>query len=227
MPAGSAESLRLSYMTGFSRLVQGYNAYLRRNVKETPPSGTAGPRRAGGRRRNSGPKTMNVTGLISNGRSLTNMSSLTRRLSGVSPNSLIGRLNGTNTSDLTVPIRRTNLTSSKVNRLNGTKGRGETVTPIGTSQTDGGGPSELTKPTGGRRPKDLTTSQGLLVVEPLKNVSHGVQHHACESPAIEQALVNRIIDAQDLERNKEFFLYGERVFSNLLRQRDDFELKRH
>ncbi|KAM9846444.1 uncharacterized protein ACBR49_009746 [Aulostomus maculatus] len=66
---------------------------------------------------------------------------------------------------------------------------------------------------------------GFLVIEPLRNVSHNVSHHPCESPAIQQALVSRIINAQDLERNRNFFLYPEKVFHSLLRQRDDFELK--
>lgn len=65
---------------------------------------------------------------------------------------------------------------------------------------------------------------GLLVIEPLRNVSHNVQHHPCESPAIQEALVSRIINAQDLERNRRFFQYPERVFYSHLRQRDDFEL---
>lgn len=38
VPRGSAESLRLSYRTGLSRLVQLYAAYLRRNVKERAPT---------------------------------------------------------------------------------------------------------------------------------------------------------------------------------------------
>ncbi|XP_041864985.1 uncharacterized protein LOC121654773 [Melanotaenia boesemani] len=66
---------------------------------------------------------------------------------------------------------------------------------------------------------------GLLVIEFQKNVSHGVQHHPCESPAIQQALVTRIMNSQDLERNRNFFLYSIRVLHSLLRQRDDFELK--
>ncbi|XP_026226146.1 uncharacterized protein LOC113169173 [Anabas testudineus] len=80
---------------------------------------------------------------------------------------------------------------------------------------------------------DLTTyspeleagTLGLLVIEPWRNVSHNVQHHPCESPAIQQALVSRIIKAQDLEQNGNFFLYSESVLRSLLRQKDDFELK--
>lgn len=66
---------------------------------------------------------------------------------------------------------------------------------------------------------------GLLVIEPFRNVSHSVQHHPCESPAIQQALVTRIMNSQDLERNRDFFLYSEKVFHSLLRQRDHFEMR--
>ncbi|KAK2828693.1 hypothetical protein Q5P01_019727 [Channa striata] len=66
---------------------------------------------------------------------------------------------------------------------------------------------------------------GLLVIEPLRNVSHNVQHHPCESPAIQQALVTLIINAQDLEQNRNFFLYPDKVFHSLIRQREDFEFK--
>ncbi|CAL8255746.1 unnamed protein product [Merluccius merluccius] len=38
VPPGSAESLRLSYRTAFSQLVLDYASYLRRNVRETPPT---------------------------------------------------------------------------------------------------------------------------------------------------------------------------------------------
>lgn len=65
---------------------------------------------------------------------------------------------------------------------------------------------------------------GLLIIEPLRNVSHSVQHHQCQSPAIQQALVARIMDTLDMEHNKHFFQYTEKVFLSLLRQKDDFEL---
>ncbi|XP_031163937.1 uncharacterized protein LOC116055983 [Sander lucioperca] len=70
-----------------------------------------------------------------------------------------------------------------------------------------------------------SSDEGLLVIEPCRNVSHKVQHHPCESPAIQQALVMRIINAQDLERNRNFFQFPEKVLHSLLRQRDNFELK--
>lgn len=66
---------------------------------------------------------------------------------------------------------------------------------------------------------------GLLVIEPQMNVSHSVQHHPCQAPAIQQALVTRIINAQDLDRNRNFFRYPDKVFLGLLRQREDFDLK--
>ncbi|CAN9501166.1 unnamed protein product [Ophioblennius macclurei] len=65
---------------------------------------------------------------------------------------------------------------------------------------------------------------GLLVIEPLRNVSHAVHHHACQSPVIQQALVTRIVDAQDLQRNTNFFSSPEKVLQGLFRQAEDFEL---
>ncbi|KAL2089742.1 hypothetical protein ACEWY4_014430 [Coilia grayii] len=38
VPQGSAESLRLSYSTAYSSLIRRYTGYLRRYIKETPPS---------------------------------------------------------------------------------------------------------------------------------------------------------------------------------------------
>lgn len=65
---------------------------------------------------------------------------------------------------------------------------------------------------------------GVLVIEPLRNVSHKVRHHRCQSPAIQEALVTRIMNAQDLESNRNFFQCPEKVFHGLFRQRGDFEL---
>ncbi|KAM4544863.1 uncharacterized protein PAE49_017653 [Odontesthes bonariensis] len=73
--------------------------------------------------------------------------------------------------------------------------------------------------------EDEDSKLGLLVIEPQRNVSHNVQHHSCQSPAIQQALVNRIMNAQDLELNRNFFLYPGTFFHVLLKQRDDFELR--
>lgn len=69
-----------------------------------------------------------------------------------------------------------------------------------------------------------SSAMGLLVIEPLRNVSHNVEHHQCESPAIQHALLHRIMDALDMEQNKYFFQYPEKVFYSLVRQEDDFEL---
>ncbi|XP_054881890.1 uncharacterized protein LOC129356327 [Poeciliopsis prolifica] len=66
---------------------------------------------------------------------------------------------------------------------------------------------------------------GLLVIEPQREVSHGVRHRPCESAAIQEALVTRIMKAQDLQRNRNFFLYPEKVLRGLLRQRQHFELR--
>lgn len=65
---------------------------------------------------------------------------------------------------------------------------------------------------------------GMLVIEPLRNMSHTVRHHPCQSPAIQEALVTHIMNAQDLESNRNFFQYPDKVFHGLLRQRGHFEL---
>ncbi|XP_054610071.1 uncharacterized protein LOC129168633 [Dunckerocampus dactyliophorus] len=71
---------------------------------------------------------------------------------------------------------------------------------------------------------DHGAARGLMVIEGGRNVSHDVQHHPCESPAIQRALVTRIVNAQDLEQSRNFFLYPKKVFHRLLGQRDAFEL---
>ncbi|KAM4629079.1 uncharacterized protein ACJ7VT_001462 isoform 2-T2 [Polymixia lowei] len=214
VPTGSAESLRLSYKTGFSRLVQGYTAYLRRNIQETAPPGTRGP---SGQRQTSANRSnlSNMTSLSSNGHNKTNMTSFTRRFE-VPP--VTGRLNQTSITNL--PNKASG--SSEVIGLNGPKGSDKTAAATVSSNTSTA--SELNMSTGGSMTEELA-SHGLLVIEPLRNVSHRVQHHPCESSAIEQGLVTRIIDAQDLEDIREFFLYSEKLFRFLLRQSDGFELK--
>ncbi|XP_037322964.2 uncharacterized protein LOC119215160 [Pungitius pungitius] len=176
VPRGSAESLRLSYKTALSRLVQGYTAYLHRNIKETPAVGP-GPTSAVGR--------ANIRNSIFNG-------SLFKFNRTTSPNSSAGVSGGCETDF----VSRTRNESSRVvvNR---------------------------------KCPDNATHAdvQGLLVIEPGRNVTHKVQHHPCESPALQQALVTRIINAQDMERNRRFFLYPEKLFRGLLSQKDDFELE--
>ncbi|XP_078140913.1 uncharacterized protein LOC144539497 [Centroberyx gerrardi] len=66
---------------------------------------------------------------------------------------------------------------------------------------------------------------GLLVVEPLRNMSHGVRHRACESRAIQRALVERFLAAQDLQRGKDFFQSCQDRHDALMAQRGDFQLK--
>ncbi|XP_077403323.1 uncharacterized protein LOC144036500 [Vanacampus margaritifer] len=70
----------------------------------------------------------------------------------------------------------------------------------------------------------VASKEGMLVIEPGRNVSHNVLHHPCQSPAIQQALVTRIINAQDLEHSRNFFLYSKKVFQRLLTQEDAFQL---
>ncbi|XP_077361317.1 uncharacterized protein LOC144006381 [Festucalex cinctus] len=71
---------------------------------------------------------------------------------------------------------------------------------------------------------ELASKGGLLVIEPGRNVSHSVLHHPCQSPAIQQALVTRIINSQDLDNSRSFFLYSKKVFQGLLAQEDAFQI---
>ncbi|XP_038127876.1 uncharacterized protein LOC119774434 [Cyprinodon tularosa] len=175
VPSGSIESLRLSYKTGFNRLLQGYVAYLRKNIMVTEAARPLKP---------------------------------------------ASRVETTNTSSTSAalgnPDDNTNKASSGVNRscedFQLSELRGRNVTVLNTSA-----------PQCFREETD--SKLGLLVIEPQRNVSHNVQHQACESPSIQQALLTRIMKSQDLQRNRIFFLYPDKVLQNLLRQRDDFELK--
>ncbi|XP_056133375.1 uncharacterized protein LOC130110325 [Lampris incognitus] len=229
VPRGSAESLRLSYKTGFSRLMQGYTTYLRRNIQETAPTATPGPatRRAGGRRQASASRS-NMTGFKNTTLSKTTYTTdPTRRLVDVSPirpNNTSGRLSQTNTTAPTARTIRTLRSSGSSEATGPTWPKGSDKTTVGLVRNEtiiAGAPSVSSVDSRKRK----TASQGLLVIEPLRNVSHSVQHHPCQSPAIEQALVTRIIDTQDLERSRDFFLHSEKLFSSLLRQSNDFELK--
>lgn len=173
-------SLRLSYKTGLSRLVQGYTAYLRRNIQETEASG---PQKH---------KTKTATGPRQTNTSIiTNMTCSSNHLFNVSQIISTERFN-------------------------------ETVAPSSSADMSRGcdrliNNSSITEEEAG--------TLGLLVIEPWRNVSHNVKHHTCESPAIQQALVTRILNALDLEQNGNFFLHSERALHSLLRQKDDFELK--
>ncbi|KAM4598590.1 uncharacterized protein ACJ7VT_022048 isoform 1-T1 [Polymixia lowei] len=66
---------------------------------------------------------------------------------------------------------------------------------------------------------------GLLVVEPLRNVTHGVQHRTCESAAIQRALVERFLSVQDVQRGKDFFQSSQDHHDSLMAQQADFMLK--
>lgn len=114
-----------------------------------------------------------------------------------------------------------NATADRICRRNGSSEDSGLSVPIGSDETCVGMENKNNS-CGFNRDEEVL---GLLVIEPLRNVSHSVQHHPCESSAIQQALVTRIMDAQDLERNRNFFRYQDRIFHSFVRQRDDFELK--
>ncbi|XP_051257793.1 uncharacterized protein LOC127364363 [Dicentrarchus labrax] len=198
VPLGSAESLRLSYKSGLCRLVQDYATYLRRNIQET---GAPRPRKPRTRTAN-GPR-LTDTIISCSGNPLFNESvSVDTFNETIKPNS-------------TADISR----SCKTNGSSEDFGRNETKGTVGTETR-----KTLNSSTG-RIAEEEVDTLGLLVIEPQRNVSHSVRHHPCESPAIQQALATRIFNAQDLERNRNFFRFPERSFHGLLRQRNDFELK--
>ncbi|XP_040005760.1 uncharacterized protein LOC120802238 [Xiphias gladius] len=211
VPLGSAESLRLSYKMGLSRLVQGYTAYLRRNIQETAAPGPRKPKT----RTASGPRHTDTS-------SITNVTCSINQLFNVSlasPSTSTDRFNKTTSSNSTAEISRSCKTHGSREGFGVKVSKGNDNTAVGIVNR-----KTLTNSTEYSREKDVGML-GLLAIEPLRNVSHNVQHYPCESPAIQQALVTRIINAQDLERNRNFFLCPEKVFHSLLRQRNDFELK--
>nr|XP_040036932.1 uncharacterized protein LOC120821900 [Gasterosteus aculeatus aculeatus] len=185
VPRGSVESLRLSYKTALSRLVQGYTVYLHSNIKETP---------AGGPGQTNTLSRTNTSKCIFNSSLASDSTDTFNRTTSANSSADVSRGRETDFG-LDVPKRRNETTARVV--VN-------TECPDNATHVD---------------------VQGLLVIEPGRNVTHKVQHHPCESPALQQALVTRIINAQDLERNRHFFLYSEKFFHNLLSQKDDFELK--
>lgn len=201
MPLGSAESLRWSYKSGLGRLVDGYATYLYRNIHETA---APGPRK----NRTSGPSQAPTM-------SKTNMTCSTHghfNAHLVSPDNSTGKFNETTSpNDIISRICKRN-GSSEDFRLNWPKEDDLTVAENRTT---------LNSASGYRRGEEV----GLLVIEPGRSIIHNVHHHPCESRAIQQALVMRIIDAQDLEQNRNFFSYAEKVLHSLLRQKDDFELQ--
>lgn len=207
MPSGSAESLRRSYKSGLARLVQDYTAYLRRTIQETAAPEPRKPRT----RTCTVPgntNTFNITNMPCLGNGLFNDSLVTAVVS-------TDKLNKTTKSNINISrIYKTHAPSNDFG-LNVPKGGDNTTVHMENRKT-------VNSSAG--LGHENNTILGLLVIEPMRNVSHNVQHHPCESPAIQQALVTRIINAQDLERNRNFFRYPVKVFRSLLRQRDDFEL---
>ncbi|XP_044077626.1 uncharacterized protein LOC122887952 [Siniperca chuatsi] len=199
VPVGSAESLRLSYKSGLGRLVQGYTAYLHRNIQETPR-----PRK---------PRTRTVSGpRQTNTFSIANMTCSNKNIS-------TDKFNETTTPNSTADI------SGNCKTDGSSEDFGPNVPKVSNETTVGVVKRKTLNNSASYRRGEKVGILGLLVIEQWRNVSHNVQHHPCESPAIQQALVTRIINAQDLERNRNFFLYPDKVFHRLLRQRDDFELK--
>ena len=230
MPLGSAESLRLSYRTAFAQLGQDYAAYLRRNIRETPASGAHKPNAAGARPggrtpaattshrladRGAGRAQSGTTGAgegavcAGGGVTMGNVSRVCPKghLNGTAPD---GR-NSTTATNQAVAL------SGGSNEATGHTGPKETDNNNDTVGPEGGAASVLGGVGG--------PSEGLLVIEALRNVSHRVQHRACESPVIEQALATLISEAQDLEESRDFFLYPRLLLDNLLGQRADFDLK--
>ncbi|XP_040918999.1 uncharacterized protein LOC121198755 isoform X2 [Toxotes jaculatrix] len=67
-------------------------------------------------------------------------------------------------------------------------------------------------------------SSGLLIVEPLRNVSHGVQHKVCESRAIARALVERFLSNQNLQTGEQFFQSSHKHHDDLMAQQGHFLL---
>jgi len=199
VPPGSAESLRLSYKTAFGRLVPGYTAYLHRTIQETPAPRRPRAGTAGGSGQTD---TLVRTNRTCSSNHIFNDSLI---------NTSTDKFNETATPNSTADIGRGCKTDGSIEDfgLDGSKRRNKTTEVLVNRKTLG----------------DTIGRQGLLVIEPGRNVSHMVQHHPCESPAIQQALVTRIINAQDLERNRYFFLYPEKFFNGLLRQKEVFELK--
>lgn len=65
---------------------------------------------------------------------------------------------------------------------------------------------------------------GMLIVEPLRNVSHGVHHKVCERRAIQQTLAERFLSDQSLQRGKEFFQSSHEHHDVLIAQRGHFQM---
>ena len=212
VPLGSVESLRLSYKTGLNRLFQGYATYLHKNVQETEALGPKKPKAKAPR----SPKptnTSSVTNVIS-------FSSLPFNVSLVSP---ADKMNDTITPNSTTGNNRGCETDAPCEDFGPNELKVNSSTPERMRNTNKLNSSTKYE----REEEEEEGTLGLLVIEPQRNVSHNVQHHPCEAQAIQQALVTRIMNSQDLERNRDFFLYPSTVLDSLLRQRDDFVMRRN
>ncbi|XP_047462255.1 uncharacterized protein LOC125020795 [Mugil cephalus] len=202
VPLGSVESLRLSYKSGLNHLVQRYTTYLRRSIKETGSPGPVQPR--------------------------TNTSTPTNATCSSFYVSLTGPSVSADGFNMSTPPRLT-AGDSRGCKTDGSGGDfGLRLSKKSNVTAD----AMISRKTlnssadSNRKEEEEGGVLGLLVIEPSRNVSHNVQHRPCESPAIQQALVTRIMNAQDLQRNRNFFLYPDKVFHGLLRQRDHFDLER-
>lgn len=201
IPVGAAESLRRSFKAELNQLIEHYKVYLRRNIQETAAPGPGKPKS----RQSSVFKPSSAVNRTGPARSGTGQ---------IASSTATGKTPQTNASDAAADKSR-KCVREVLGRVSGRNV---------TKANDGG-------PAGREKRKKLSGAagvtsgaQGLLVIEPLRNVSHSVQHHPCEAPAIQQALLARIMAALDMEQNKEFFQFSARVFHSLLRQKDDFDL---
>ncbi|KAJ3599142.1 hypothetical protein NHX12_033105 [Muraenolepis orangiensis] len=229
VPPGSAESLRLSYKTAFSQLVQDYASYLRRNVRETPPG--VGAHRPTAARPGDG-RVPEATASHHRTDSGTEREPSKANRGPVTPGLTEGQVGparpqGPLDRAATAP-HRLNLTTVANRAATPTGGSEGVLRHQGLTETDASPaavPASGNSGGGGGAEHSTAAGEGLLVIEGTRNVSHSVQHRACESPVIEQALAVRLLDAQDLDEIRVFFQYSQQLFDHLLGQRGDFDLK--
>lgn len=200
-PVGAVESLRRSCKSELNQLILDYMVYLRRNIHET-----AAPTTRKRRNRQSGVlrqiDTFNQSSLTCSGTSLIAASTTTGGIHEPTASNAAANITRKCKTEVLSDGSGQNGTNVDDKNAVGTEKRMKLSNSVGIN----------------------SGALGLLIIEPLRNVSHSVQHHQCESPAIQQALVTRIMDALDMEHNKHFFQYTEKVFLSLLRQIHDFEM---
>ncbi|CAJ1063429.1 uncharacterized protein LOC117813111 [Xyrichtys novacula] len=201
VPSGSAESLRRSYKTGFGQLIQGYTAYLFRNIRETPR-----PRKPRARTRQN--DIFSITNMTCSSDQLFNISLVDPSVSADNETTT------TNSTGDTSKSCKRDAPSEDFGPSVIKEGNETIVRVVNKKEVNGSSENSI---------GEDVSQLGLLVIEPHRNVSHSVQHHPCESPAIQQALVTRIMNALDLVQSKNFFLHSERVLHSLFKQREDFE----